>query len=217
MVRHCRVIVVPLPGASVLEPFKYRAFLSYSRADAGVAKRVRKRLEAFPIDRDLVGHVTPVGAVPDAIRPIFHSEHDFFTRPSLGAPMAEALADSAAFIILASPHSAQSKYVNKQVRLFRSRYPERPVVVLMVEGTSEDAEAELVPPLRFAVAPEWAENPATVLLPDLHQKGDGFEFAIAKVAARLIGIAPEELYRRAERDRLRPAGYASRPRPRWRC
>jgi len=199
-----RVIVVPLPGASVPEAFKYRAFLSYSRADAGVAARVRSRLEKFRIDRDLVGQVTPVGPVPEAIRPIFHSQHDFFTRPSLGAATAEALASSAAFIILASPHSAQSKYVNKQVRLFKARYPERPVVVLIVEGAAEDAEAErFPPPLRFAVAPEWAENPSTVLLPDLHQKGDGFEFAIAKVVARLIGVAPEDLYRRAECDRIR--------------
>jgi tetratricopeptide (TPR) repeat protein len=188
----------------VPEAFKYRAFLSYGRADAGVARQVRNRLEKFPIDRDLVGHITPVGPVPEAIRPIFHSEHDFFTRPSLGAATAEALAGSAAFIILASPHSAQSKYVNKQVRLFKSRYPERPVVVLIVEGTPEDGDAEHVtPPLRFAVAPEWAENPATVLPPDLDQKGDGLEFAIAKVAARLIGVAPEDLYYRAECDRLR--------------
>ena len=50
-----RVIVVPLPGASVPEAFKYRAFLSYSRADAGVATRVRSRLEKFRIDGDLVG------------------------------------------------------------------------------------------------------------------------------------------------------------------
>ena len=186
------------------EVFKYRAFLSYSRADAGVARRVRSRLEKFHIDRDLVGHVTPVGPVPEAIRPIFHSRHDFFTRPSLGAATAEALASSAAFIILASPHSAQSKYVNKQVRLFRSRYPERPVVVLIVEGAAADTEAErFTPLLRFAVAPDWAENPATVLLPDLHQKGDGFEFAIAKVVARLIGVVPEDLYHRAECDRVR--------------
>src|ERR1700680_13343 len=113
-----------MAGASVSETLKYRAFLSYNRADAGVARRVRGRLERFRIDRELVGRPTRVGPVPEALRPIFRNRHDVFTRPSLGAGTVAALADSAAFILLASPHSARSKYVNKQVRLFKSRHPE---------------------------------------------------------------------------------------------
>jgi tetratricopeptide (TPR) repeat protein len=182
---------------------KYRAFLSYSRADAGVARLVSGRLERFRIDRDLVGRPTRVGPVPEALRPIFRNRRDFFTRPSLGAATVAALADSAALIILASPHSVRSKYVNEQVRLFKLRHPERPVIVLIVEGTPDDPEKRSFPPaLRFVVAPDWAESPADALLPDLHE-GDGFELAIAKVVGRLIGLAPQDVYHRAERTRRR--------------
>jgi hypothetical protein len=47
-----------LNGSSMTEMFKYRAFLSYSHADTGVAMRVHKRLEGFHIDKELVGRVT---------------------------------------------------------------------------------------------------------------------------------------------------------------
>ena len=36
-------------------PFKYRAFLSYSHADTRWAKWLHGRLEAFRIDKELVG------------------------------------------------------------------------------------------------------------------------------------------------------------------
>ena len=44
-----------------------------------------------------------------------------------------------------------------------------------------------------------------MLAADLREKGDGFELALAKVVARLIGLAPDDVYRRAERERRRQA------------
>jgi hypothetical protein len=52
------------------ETFKYRAFLSYSHADSGAAKRVHGRLEGFHIDKDLVGRNTPAGPSPRAARTV---------------------------------------------------------------------------------------------------------------------------------------------------
>jgi hypothetical protein len=71
-------------GGSVPDDFKYRAFLSYSHADSGAAKRVHGSLEGFPIDKDLVGRVTPTGAVPGTLRPIFRDRQDFDAGASLG-------------------------------------------------------------------------------------------------------------------------------------
>jgi tetratricopeptide (TPR) repeat protein len=210
-----RAVLFPChsPGASVSKTFKYRAFLSYGRAEAYVARRVCGRLERFRIDREFVGRITRYGPVPETLGPIFRNRHDFLTRPTVVPETAAALADSAAFIILASPHSAQSKYVNKQVRLFKSRYPERPVIVLIVDRRPDDTYG-LAPTVRFAVAPEWAENPAEVLPPDLEHKADGFELAIAKIVGRLIGIAADDVFRRAQieqrrRMRIRMAAAAA--------
>jgi len=193
-------------GGSVPDDFKYRAFLSYSHADSGAAKRVHGSLEGFPIDKDLVGRVTPTGAVPGTLRPIFRDRQDFDAGASLGDKTIGALDDSAALILLASPHSARSHYVNEEVRLFRSRHPDRPVIPLIVEGKPGDPQDEcFAPAVRFAVASDGAitESPDDVLAADLREQGDGFELAIAKVVARLIGLPPDDVYRRAERERRR--------------
>jgi tetratricopeptide (TPR) repeat protein len=185
---------------------KYRAFLSYSHADTGVALRVHRRLESFHIDKELVGRVTPAGPIPKALRPIFRDRNDFDAGSSLGAETGTALDDSAALILLASPRSARSKYANEEVRRFKSRHPDRPVIPLIIDGSPGDAKNECFPPaLRFAVALDGAvtDIPTDVLAADLRETGDGFELALAKVVARLIGLAPDDVYHRAERERRR--------------
>jgi tetratricopeptide (TPR) repeat protein len=147
-----------------------------------------------------------MGAIPKTLRPIFRDRQDFDAGASLGAETIAALDDSATLILLASPAAARSKYVNEEVRLFRSRHPGRLLIPLIVDGDTGDPEKECFPPaLRFAVGPDGAitDTHVDVLAADLREKGDGFELALAKVVARLIGLAPDDVYRRAERERRR--------------
>jgi hypothetical protein len=62
--------LAPAPGGESVPDIdlKYRAFLSYSHADTGVAQRVHRRLEGFHIDKELVGRVTPAGSIPKTLR-----------------------------------------------------------------------------------------------------------------------------------------------------
>lgn len=185
---------------------KYRAFLSYSHADSGWAKRIHSRLEGFHIDRELVGRVTATGPVPKDLRPIFRDRHDFDAGTSLGEQTNAALDDSAALIILASPSAARSKYTNEEVRLFKSRHADRPVIPLIIDGTPGDPQRECFPlALRFAVASDGTitDTPTDVLAADLREAGDGIELALAKTVARLIGLSPDDVFRRAERERRR--------------
>jgi tetratricopeptide (TPR) repeat protein len=187
--------------------FTYRAFLSYCHADGRIGARVHPRLEAFHIDKDLIGQQTPIGPIPRFLRPIFRDRNDFVAGDSLNEQTLEALSRSAALILLASPHSAQSFYVNEEVRLFKSLYPERPVVPLILDGEPGGGARECFPPaLRFKLDAQGAltqEPENNILAADLRETGDGFDLALAKVAARLIGLAPDDLYRRAERERRR--------------
>jgi hypothetical protein len=200
----------------VSDTFKYRAFLSYSPVDSGVARRVRGRLEGFRVDRELVGCPTRVGPVPESLRPIFSDRHDFFASPSLGSATVAALADPAALVILASPHSVRSRYVNKQIKFFKLRHPERPVIVLIVEGTLDDPERTGGPSaLRFAVAPDWA-GPADSVPHDLYES-DGFDLAIAKVIARLIGLACGTYMSAPKLRDIEEAEFAPQLPRQWRC
>jgi hypothetical protein len=204
----------------VAEAFKYRAFLSYSHADTAVAKKVHARLEAFHIDRDVAGRETPMGRVPANLRPIFRDRNDFDAGGSLGDQTLATLDGSAALILIASPRAAGSRYVNEEIRLFKSRHPDRPVIPLIVDVEPGGGADECFPPaLRFALDADGGvtDRPADVLAADLREKGDGFDLALAKVAARLIGLPADDVYRRAERGRGGFARRSFRWLSRWRA
>ena len=46
-----------------------------------------------------------------------------------------------------------------------------------------------------------------VLAADLRETGDGAQLALAKIVARLLGLPPDDVFRRAERDRRRRARF----------
>jgi tetratricopeptide (TPR) repeat protein len=190
----------------VTATFKYRAFLSYSHVDSDMAKRVHSRLEGFHIDKELVGRVTSIGPIPQTLRPIFRDRHEFQAGGGLADQTTSSLDESATLIFLASPRAAASRYANEEVRLFKSRHPDRLVIPLIVDGEPGNPERECFPSaLRFSVAPDGTitDTPIDILAADLREKADGFELALAKVVARLTGLAPDDVYRRAERERRR--------------
>jgi tetratricopeptide (TPR) repeat protein len=183
---------------------KYRAFLSYSHRDTAWAKWLRARLEGFRIDKDLIGRETPVGPVPKTLRSIFRDREDFSSGHTLADATVTALDASAALIVLCSTVSAGRPAVNEEVRLFRSRHPDRPVIPVIIDG----AWPENFPPaLRYEIAADGTvtDRPITILGPDLRETADGKNLGLAKTVAGLTGLAPDDVYRRAERERRRQA------------
>ena len=185
-----------------LVEFKYRAFLSYAHADAKWAKWLHGRLETFRIDKDLAGRETPHGPVPKTLRPIFRDRDEFTGGHSLADATIAALDAAAALIVLCSSVAATRPAVNEEVRLFRSRHPDRPVIPVIIGGTYPD---HFPPALRFEVATDGSvtERPVTILGPDLRETGDGKALGLAKIIAGLTGVSADDIFRRAERERRR--------------
>ena len=130
--------------------FKYRAFISYSHADTSWAKWLHRALENLRIDKDLVGRATATGTIPISLRPIFRDRDDFTAGHTLTDQTLAALDGSAALIVICSPQAAKSQYVNEEIRLYKSRHKERPVIPLIVAGRPGDPELECFPPaLKF--------------------------------------------------------------------
>ena len=69
---------------------QYRAFLSYSHADAAWAKWLHRALETYQIPRKLVGRVTPVGVVPRRMTPIFRDRDELSASSDLTAELCAA-------------------------------------------------------------------------------------------------------------------------------
>ena len=185
---------------------RYRAFLSYGHADTAWAKWLHRALERFHIDKDLVGRETPLGPVPKALRPIFRDREDFSGGASLTDATLAALDASAALIVLCSTVAATRPAVNEEVRLFRSRHPTRPVIPVVIEGTYPD---NFPPALRHELAPDGSvtDRPVTILGPDLRDSADGKTLGLAKCVAGLLGVNPDDVFRRAERARRRQARF----------
>src|SRR5918999_447422 len=190
--------------------FKYRAFISYSHADTRWAKRLHRHLEGFRIDKDLVGRETAIGRVPKSLRPVFRDRDDFTAGHSLTDQTLAALDASAALIVLASPVSAKSRYVNEEIRLFKSRHADRPVIPVILDGTPGHSGQECFSPARrFSVAADGTvtATPVEVLAADVRETGDVRNLALAKVVARLLGLGTDEVFRRAERERRRQSRW----------
>ena len=161
-------------------------------------------LRDFPL-RDLTGRETALGPVPKELRPIFRDREDFSAGLTLTAQTIAALDASAALIVLCSPASAKSHAVNEEVRLFKQRCPDRLIVPVILAGKPNNGVRECFPPaLKFKLDADGkvTDQPADVpIAPDVPEEGR--ELVLSKVVASLIGVPPDQVFKRAERERRR--------------
>lgn len=179
---------------------KYRAFISYSHADEQWANRLQRKLESFKLPR----HLREPGADDYPLRPVFRDRNELSSASRLSDVIEQALDRSAALIVICSPSAAASKWVNEEVRYFRQHYPERPVLALLVAGRPEDdprESSEAAFPL--SVMAENVASPEQGLMDplaaDARRQGDGFQMALLKLAAGLLGVGFDELWRRQQK------------------
>jgi tetratricopeptide (TPR) repeat protein len=179
---------------------RYSAFLCYSHRDSAWSKWLHRALEKFRIDRDLVGRETPIGLMPKTLRPVFRDDEDFSGGPRLTAATVDALHASAALLVLCSRASARRPGVNEEVRLFRSRHPDRPIIPIIVDDSIPD---NLAPALRYELSADGTitDRPVTMVGPDLRDNGDGKTLGLAKIITALTGVGTDEILWRAERTR----------------
>jgi tetratricopeptide (TPR) repeat protein len=186
---------------SLPDAFKYRAFLSYSHADTSWAKWLQGRLEGFRLDAP-TGQQSSSDSILKSLRPIFRDRDEFTAGQTLSEQTQAALDASAALIVLCSPNSARSHYVNEEVRLFKARHGDRPVIPVIAAGSPDSIDQQCFPPaLKFEVAADGSITNASagILAADLRDTGDGKDLALAKVVARLLGLGTDEVFHRAQR------------------
>jgi tetratricopeptide (TPR) repeat protein len=185
---------------------RYRAFLSYSHRDQAWADWLHRALETYRIDRELIGRETGVGVVPKTLGPIFRDREDFSAGHSLTAKTLAALEASHFLLVICSPHAAQSRYVDDEIRRFKAMGRAHRIIPLIVDGEPGDAARECFPPaLRFKVSSDGilSDEPEEPIAADARPKGDGKTIAAQKIVAALLGLELDDIVRRAERARRR--------------
>ena len=125
-----------------MSEFHYDAFISYSHRDMKWGRWLQRRLEAYRIPRDFRGD----RAAGQSLR-VFRDQTDL-AGLELQDTLQKELRLSKALIVICSPASAASKWVNEEVRYFQTLEPERPIIPFIVEGEpdSDSAELECYPP-----------------------------------------------------------------------
>jgi len=182
---------------------RYAAFISYSHRDADIAKWLHGALERFSIPADLREQ-----AGRRRLAPVFRDEAELASSADLGRSLIEALAASDALIVIASPTSARSPWVEQEIVTFKQMGRADRVFCLIVDGTPFAADAGepekecLSRALKFAVAAggltDVKQEPLGV---DLRKDGKGN--ALLRLAAGLLGVGYDALKRREQRRRQR--------------
>lgn len=188
----------------------YRAFISYSHRDKAHAAWLHSVLERYRLPKKLVGRATAVGPVPARLCPIFRDQDELPASGNLGAELQGALARSQFLIVICSPASAQSKWVNEEIRQFKLIHGADRVLALIVDGTPnatpEDAEQECFPPaLKFGVGPggEVTNQPSEPIAADLRKQADGKRLAKLKLISGLTALRLDDLVQREAARRVR--------------
>jgi hypothetical protein len=80
---------------------------------------LHEALETYPIPEDLIGKDGRMGIkVPERIYPVFQDEKELPTHANLGDALETALRESLFLVVLCSPRSAASLWVNEEILLF---------------------------------------------------------------------------------------------------
>ena len=172
---------------------KYWAFISYSSKDKKWGQWLHKRLERYPIPKELQGTTLFDGAILGKhLRPIFRDRDELSGSADLGPALEKALRESRYLVVLCSKQSAASTWVNKEIEDFKAIAGEKNILALILDGEPNSGGSEecFPPALRYPNEP---------LAGDLRKDGDGKERGILKIIAGAAQLDFDTLYRRHER------------------
>ncbi len=183
---------------------RYRAFLSYSHADAAWARWLLRRLEGYRVPQRLVGTPGRDGPLPARLGAMFRDRDELPSAGDLSTTIQAALADSAALVVLCSPTAAQSQWVNAEIDAFRASGRGEQVFAFVVAGDpgGRDPGQACFPPA--LLRPDLdGDPPREPLAADARPQGDGRERALLKLVAGLLGVGYDQLAQREAQRRHR--------------
>ena len=114
--------------------YKYKAFISYSHQDKKWGDWLHRALETYRVPKGLVGKETGAGVVPKRLFPIFRDREELPTSHELGRVINKALDDSSHLIVICSPRSAKSQWVNEEIKQFKRLGKSDNILCLIVDG-----------------------------------------------------------------------------------
>ncbi len=190
---------------------KYKAFISYCFADKQWGDWLHRALEVYRTPKPLVGKQTPIGPAPRRLHPIFKDREEEAACAGITTSIEQGLDQSEFLIVICSPRSAQSKWVNHEVAYFKRYHDPTRILTLIIDGEpgatfmpGREAEECFPRSLLFKVDENLittSEAEDAPLGADARKTGDGKRLAKLKIAAALLGVGLDDLVKREDRRR----------------
>ena len=188
-----------------LQKFKYKAFISYSHLDKKWGDWLHKGLETYRIPKTLVGKRTEAGVVPKRLFPIFRDREELPSSNELGKVIDQALRDYSYLVIICSPRSAESQWVNEEIKQFKRLGKSDNILCLIVDGEPNVAaktdrfQEECFPEaVKYEISEEGELStiPTEPIAADAREGKDGKHNALLKLIAGLLGVGFDDLKKR---------------------
>lgn len=161
---------------------KYFAFISYSHQDSEMAKWLQHEFEYYELPAKLFEERKDLRKedLPESFRPVFRDE-DELSGGELKPQISEALADSEYLIVVCSPNSAQSLYVDSEIREYisLSHKNKRRIFPFIVDGKPHQDDnnkgRECFPKTLLELS-EDKTDPVELIAGDIHATGRDHAF-----------------------------------------
>lgn len=180
----------------------YYAFISHSSVDEKTALWLRDQLESYHIP-SAVQHACNVSK---RLKPVFCYQTDL-AGSELQHALKQSLDDSQFLIVLCSPTSAKSKYVNEEIKYFRQIGKSDKIIPFIVDGEpyaslQGDVAHECFPPAIIDLKEEGKELRGVNFI-DSKRKLGSKKAAVVNVIATMLGIRFDALWDRYKRRQTR--------------
>ena len=181
--------------------FRYKAFISYNHADEAWARWFHRHLERYRIPGKLVGQSSAYGVIPKRLQPVFRDRDELSSASDLSAKVRQALGESGALVVICSPVSAASRWVNEEIREFRQQGRGNRIFAVIVDGDPEEGAAESCFPPALLEAEDGTK--VEPLAADAREWADGRLLSLLKLLSGILDIPLDSLRRRDLQRRQR--------------
>ncbi|HET6977885.1 MAG TPA: TIR domain-containing protein [Pyrinomonadaceae bacterium] len=187
---------------------RYRAFISYSKLDQQHAKRLHSALETYRVPKGIDAKLQR----DRRLGRFFRDDDEMGASTDLGATLRDALDSSENLILICSPHSARSRWVNAEVLHFKNTSAADRIFAVVVEGVpqSDNPELNCFPPALTS------QTAGEELLSKLHSeplaidlRKESFQRSRIRLVAGLLGISFDSLWQRERRRTMKRRAIAA--------
>ncbi len=181
---------------------EYTAFISYRHAerDMKLARRIQRSLERFRIPREIREQTGR-----DRIGRIFRDQ-DELTAGNLTEEIPEALDRADFLIVICSPASRESAWVQNEVEYFLKTRPLEQVIIVLAEGEPDDVLplAVLEKQHQRPMEEEWESRSFEHVGCDFRgNQRKAFQTELPRIAATLLGCRYDDLIQRRKQYEMK--------------